>query len=727
MLNRKRKSSWQISNGKSKSINKSQLKLSKDKLITIKKFVAKLREDKTDKNNNIEDNKEIKEILKGGDIIFEFRKNKAQKLFEEINQLDINDEKNHEIIKNKINKALSYDNINKENIYKSIKYFLKINDQINYNNALNKAKYCLTKKFNFACNNNDIIQNIDLSKEINIPKDFVIFEDEEALINEIKNALSYLELINEEIEDIKNEKLTKAKILKSKIIEKENGLFTIEKKNSKDDKLQKIYDHIYSFLFYYMFINEFQYYGINQPLDYDYNPTIYLINVFYRIFYNATIISKFGKSKFININEKIMKKLYSLKDYKNHIFDLLKNNNNKINKEIDDKFEKFFYYLESENFPDDLTEIMNMSITDDKPLDSDIIKKFINNKKDEKKKYSFDDKILYFSYGEDKYQYKYRCYNYNLLEYLENTKNPKLLKDLQWNKNSMISYFDEDDISYLKFLLEKILNSKLFKEVYAKYSDINNYIDYYFNEKKNIEDMLNRIKFFPFNERYTGRQAGTIPKHLKIITSSYNVSNIENKKDFINYKLLEMGRKLIIILHEIIHFIKRALNLITNGKVLGTTIESEKEDPDITEGGRYFEELIFNFQNPYIKKRASKRAKSSKKKNDNNEEEDCTKILNIKKALKLLDPNSYDKNIEEFKKYFQSEEENKMESMDSDLKEYIKKINFDLNDYYKNKKSYEKYKINCSRRAITSYIIEYVSYNHNYPYRFNEPKIKFFK
>ena len=219
-----------------------------------------------------------------------------------------------------------------------------------YKNTLNKSKYFLTKKFNIVYNNNDKIKSIDLSKELNMPKDFIIFEDDAALINEIKKALTNLELIYEELKDIKIENLTNAKILKSKIIKKDTNLFIIEKKNSKNNGLQKIYDDIYSFLFYYMFINELQYYGINQPLDYNYNSTIYLMNVFYRIYFNVTTITKYPQSKFVNINEKIMEKLYSLKEYKNHIFDLLKNNDNQINKEIDDKFENFLFYLESENF-----------------------------------------------------------------------------------------------------------------------------------------------------------------------------------------------------------------------------------------------------------------------------------------------------------------------------------------------------------------------------------------
>ena len=77
-----------------------------------------------------------------------------------------------------------------------------------------------------------------------------------------------------------------------------------------------------------------------------------------------------------------------------------------------------------------------------------------------------------------------------------------------------------------------------------------------------------------------------------------------------------MGRKLIIILHAIIHFIKRALNLITNGKVKENTIESEKEDPDIIEAGSFFEQLVLNWENPYAAKKA-KRANSSKRKKKN--------------------------------------------------------------------------------------------------------------
>ena len=337
-----------------------------------------------------------------------------------------------------------------------------------------------------------------------------------------------------------------------------------------------------------------------------------------------------------------------------------------------------------------------------------------------KKKYEHDDKILTLDYEGKKYSYKYKCYNDNLLDFLRNNTNPKIIEHAQWNECLMVSYFDEDDVSYLKSLIKKILKSKLFKDVYSEYSDVNNYIDYYFNEEKNIDDMLSRIRFINFKERNTGRQAGTIPKNLKIITSSLYVSKIESKNDFINFKLLEAGRKLIIILHEIIHFIKRALNLITNGIILGSTTEPEKDNRDIIEAGRYFEQLVFNLENKFIKKRS--KSSKQRKENKNNDKKEYFNFLNFNKVLKILDPNSYNKNIDEFKKYFESDKENDVKTMDSDLKEYINKIQFNLKDYCINKKSYEYYKINCSRKAITSYYIEYTSDNHNYLYKRNQLK-----
>ena len=62
----------------------------------------------------LNENIKIDEIIKGDDIIFEHRKNKSKKIFEDIDKLDINDSNNYKKISDEINRALSYDNINKK-------------------------------------------------------------------------------------------------------------------------------------------------------------------------------------------------------------------------------------------------------------------------------------------------------------------------------------------------------------------------------------------------------------------------------------------------------------------------------------------------------------------------------------------------------------------------------------------------------------------------------------
>ena len=700
VTNRKRKRVREVSGQKINNEKNVHLFSSKIK----KNFVAKI----SDKNRKIKKfSTELEEIMKGDEIIFEQRKKKAKSIIEQLNKININDNKNHEIIKNKANQALLYDNISKEIIYQSLKYFKKINNEEEFEKALSKAKYSLTNKMELFYNNES--KNIDITKEFNLSDDFLIFEDDETIIEEIKNSINNLELIHENLKDIKIDNLTRTQILKSKIIQDDKGLSTVEKKeDNNNEKLQNIYNSIYDFLLYFIFIDNFQYYGINQSIDYKTNSTIYLINIFYKIFDNTTKLSEWGGANYVNIDEVKIKKLYSLKKLKNHIFDLIKTNNNQINKNIDDKIDLFFFYLESDYFPNDLEKVINSSIVKNEPLNVEEIKKFIENNKNNNKKFQLNNNIMSLNYKDTNYKFNLDCYNNKLLTLL-NSDYQEFIEQAQWNQISMIKFFDENDISFIKKLLTKILKSPLFTQVYNEYSNVHEYTDYYFSENKNIDDLLERIKFLPFEEKHTGRQGGTFPNELKIITSSYYISKIVDHQDYINYKLLEVGRKLIILLHEIIHFIKRALNLITNGNISATTIESDKEDPDIIEAGRFLEQVLFNWENPFIEKN-KKRPNSSKIKNiEDDEEEENKKKINIRKVLKLLDPNTYYRNIDDFKTYFESEEDIDIKNIDEILKDFLKNINFDINDYNKNKTSYQRYKINCSRKEIFSYYIEYKS------------------
>lgn len=137
---------------------------------------------KGDINNIIstENNYEINEIMKGDSIIFNKRKEKAKNILNEINAININDINRHEEIKNKIGQALSYDNTNKEIIYKCLKYYEKMKFENEFNDLVIKAKYSLTQKFDLNT------KNIDMNKEFKLPIDTFLFENEAVIITKLK-------------------------------------------------------------------------------------------------------------------------------------------------------------------------------------------------------------------------------------------------------------------------------------------------------------------------------------------------------------------------------------------------------------------------------------------------------------------------------------------------------------------------------------------------------------
>lgn len=138
-------------------------------------------------------------------------------------------------------------------------------------------------------------------------------------------------------------------------------------------------------------------------------------------------------------------------------------------------------------------------------------------------------------------------------------------------------------------------------------------ISYYFDQEDNIDELLEEIKFYPFEEKNFESQVYTNKSELKIITSGFYISIIKDEQYFVYYKILEITRKILVILHEITHFIKRILFLITNGQIWGETIESDKDDPNIIEVGRYFDSVSFWWENAFSKRSSKSSIKKTKK------------------------------------------------------------------------------------------------------------------
>ena len=148
----------------------------------INYFMAKL----DDKYKNINFTEEEK--LSGKSLIFAYRRKQAKKI---INNLK---EDNDEL--KKILEALQYDNTNKTCIYKLLKYYNKHQDRTNYDDSLNKYKFCITQKFKIQENGEKIF--VDLNK---LYKVTLAIEELEELPNCKRNEVgSVIDLRNSLVE-----------------------------------------------------------------------------------------------------------------------------------------------------------------------------------------------------------------------------------------------------------------------------------------------------------------------------------------------------------------------------------------------------------------------------------------------------------------------------------------------------------------------------------------------
>ena len=89
-----------------------------------------------------------------------------------MNQIDIKEQSNSNIIKDRIKQIMSYDNTNKANLYKCPKYYKTLGDTIEYDNLLNTAKLFFTKIDEFIDYNSNKV-NIDFVSDFQLSNDFL--------------------------------------------------------------------------------------------------------------------------------------------------------------------------------------------------------------------------------------------------------------------------------------------------------------------------------------------------------------------------------------------------------------------------------------------------------------------------------------------------------------------------------------------------------------------------
>jgi hypothetical protein len=372
---RRRSSSYTIkeieeSEKPSKKFNSTETKkMSELNMKEINYFIAKI--------DPHYENKEFpeEEKLIGQKLIFDYRRKKAENLINNIKE--DNDELNH------ILEALKYDNTNKVCIYKLLNYYYKKKEKKNFDEALNKYKFCITQKFMIKENEKEIL--IDLNKMYEIKTSIEELEElpnhkqnEGNKINDLRNSMvefftSYYyitkcidkfrdALSKEELEKILSVKYIKSSnddsykfdyeineklnlLAKNKIENKNKKLAKNEKDENKTNKKNKeieeeekkenleieeeeleekvsgelLLKSIENFLSKYMFYQEFKLFQMNQPVDYNNNLSLYY-NYFIWSLYEITLEVNETEQKIVFREQKIVH--YSkLTSFHNLLFD----------------------------------------------------------------------------------------------------------------------------------------------------------------------------------------------------------------------------------------------------------------------------------------------------------------------------------------------------------------------------------------------------------------------
>ena len=724
---------------KKKFLSAESKKISELNLKEINYFISKIEP----KYENIKFREEDK--LSGDKLNFEFRRKEADRLINDKNN-------NNDELENIIN-ALNYDNTNKIYIYKLLNYYYKKELKLKYNEALDKYKFCITKKFIIEEEGKKIYVNLNDLYKINLP-----IEELEELPNNKKNdngpiidlrnslvefftsyyyiskCMSQIENVIKKEEDIKEiitikykssvkgiysldyERSKKEEII-SKYNEKTNNKNEEDKeKNKFDEKL--LLDSIENFLCKYIFYQSFILFQMNQPINYAHNLTLYYNYIIWSL-YDITIgVDELNNNIFFR-----EKKLYSYNKL-NEFHDLL----------FDNFFDKGISFNETMN---QLLQFLLLSLSVNRSIFLDYIHKnihlpnkvsfidahyvdnflkslneeyrFLNAEFDKNKK-----DIIKFNEKE-----KMDC-NKITIKFENYTKDIKLCYNINWlwkninfEKFQLTNFFLKEDLDYLKYLIKHILSSKLFKQIYKVFNNVSEVTDYYFNVSENIDDYIKKIIFLPFRVKDLEIFAITDRRMLNVFVAGYPETTICNFDEYRIYRILELAlRSIVLGDHEPIHFIKSSNSLLTEGIISRNTSNEDKT----IDGGFFFEQVLFGWKRKEEKPLDLIGLKLLKKEIECNNDTLKEKKIDLVTALNLLNPKIYNYDLEYFRNSLFNLSQNDLKNFDfssSDNVEYITYIKSVIG-VEKIKKFWDNdFLVDASIRIYDSMSISYFNYNHN--------------
>ena len=559
--------------------------------------------------------------------------------------------------KSDVDLILTYDNTNQLVLLKCLEKLR----EFGIINKTKEYKYCF-------CKNTDIkIGNITNKIDLNFLFDYnFIFNNALDAQIQLKKILKSLVELVDQYYNLKYLTTNKEVILNYAI--DENGTIQLnEKKTGEKIDLYNLYLAGYKFIEFYPKIKDFDKFINYYPFNYSNNKILYMSFLINKI-YSAFIENK-------NNNIKIISKFFLLIYHSNKLIYSICRDLNEELKSKKDFFIKirFLTLLFDLNIPEKkFTTIMNdfeNHIFDDKSKFTKAEALKFKTEKEPIDKIDFRKNISYIvledslliKKDDSTISFKYADYP-NITNLLFSN----YFLPVTWTYNSLTSFqchnfCNKEDIDFLKLLIKQILKSKFWQEIEETYIEHDFFEEKIFADEGRIEEFLNNIIFVPFDAKNLGLSGYTFAEDLIIFISGYPFTNYSS--NLIYYKInriLNLALLTIIILHECLHYCKRMLYFITCGMISRETFINEKRQ----EAGLLFERLIFGWEEP-----------NNKEYYDNNQLLKSEKF-NIKIALKLLNPNTYNQSINKVKDILYNYQEE--EIYGDILKEYL--IKLDLNE-----------------------------------------------
>ena len=398
-------------------------------------------------------------------------------------------------------------------------------------------------------------------------------------------------------------------------------------------------------------------------------------------------------------------KLYNLINLKNFISDILIKqikNNDKFTKELDLSLKFFLYATDSKFYGviENIEKNFIIKLNANDSLNEKNVTDYFKNKKKifdeciiEKDKFSIkkNEQILTFEYNKYNKFILDKIFNLVKFDLIEQEK----YKTLYLENFQTENFFSKKEIEYLKNLLYHIINSNFFQKLIQLFSD-KDLLPNDILRNKSIQDyIINNIIFLPYKEKDIDTQSITFYHNAKILVSGYPYGKNKYTNNNV-YHLLELSRKLLQLIHEFIHSIKRYFNICTNGIISSNTIDKTGNNEE--EASYLFELYLFNWRNENYSK--FEKLFVDRKLNENLK----NGFIDMYTALNLLNPDLYNNDINTIRNILYKNIEFNQEIKNIELKNFLSDMGYNNNEKIEELKK-DKSKMYASRYNLNPNII----------------------